>query len=94
MSNRTAQQIQEAKEKRTTYMREYKRKQYNDNLSTCREDQRLLYHCKKSNIPMKELKQFTVMKSEFTKVLCNMQKIKEQYPEQLREYLKQYLQDL
>ena len=89
------EEIALAKEKRTTYMRDYKRKQYAQNKDKVNAEQVIYYHKKHNpSIMMKDLKKFTVMKAEFTKALCNMEKIKLQHPEILKEYLQQYITDM
>ncbi len=92
---KTAEEIQLAKEKRRMYMREYKRKQYADNKFQTNMKQKLYYHQKHNpNVNLNDLKQITVMRAEFIKVLCNLQKIKEHHPDMLKEYLIKYIQDL
>jgi hypothetical protein len=92
---KTIEEIALAKEKRTTYMREYKRKQYALNKDQLNANQIMYYHKRHNpDIVVQDLKDFTVMKSEFTKILCNMQKIKLQHPEILKEYLQKYILDM
>ena len=83
---RTEEEIQEAKEKRRAYMRDYKRKQYAKDKDNINCKQKIYYH-KKTNPGLKTeaLKTFTVMQHEFTKVYCNME-----YPDVLKEYLQSY----
>ena len=89
-STKTPEQIEHRRE----YMREYKKKHYNANKDQSREDQRLYYHCSKAGLHTRELKQFTVMKADFTKLLCLLTKIKDSEPDALKEYLSTYAEDL
>jgi len=92
---KTAEEIQLAKEKRRTYMREYKRKQYANNQEQSKLSQKIYYHNRLNpDLNLNHAAQFTVMEPEFFKVVCNLQKIKEHHPDVLREYLEKYLQDM
>ena len=92
---RTEEEIQEAKEKRRAYMRDYKRKQYAKDKDNINCKQKIYYH-KKTNPGLKTeaLKTFTVMQHEFTKVYCNMEKIRSEHPDTLKEYLQSYVAEL
>ena len=83
------------KEKRRTYMREYKRRQYELNREQSNTNQKIYYHIKNNpNVDLEEFKNISVMRAEFVKVICNLQKIKEQHPNVLKEYLTKYLEDI
>jgi len=92
--NKTPEEIEEAKIKRRTYMREYKRKYYSKNRDKLSEYNKVYYLANNSDIPKDKLTQFTVMKSDFAKILALLEKIKEKNPDELKTFLNSYIEDI
>jgi predicted metal-dependent hydrolase len=92
---RTEEQIEQSKQKRRDYMRDYKRKQYEQDREQTNINQKLYYYQKKfPHICFENIKPLNVMQAEFSKVQIDLQKIKDEHPNVLKEYLTDYLKTL
>lgn len=93
-NHNTAEQQEQAKERRREYMREYKRKQYETKRKEISEANKIHYLKTKKNLSTDEIDQFQVCKSEFGKILCLCKKINIDHPSELKSFLTNYLNQL
>jgi hypothetical protein len=92
---RTEEQIQQSKERRRTYMREYKRNQYKTNGHEISENNKKYYIAKTGKgITLEEINRFSVMATDFAKVTCLLRKIQLCHPDVLKDFLQEYIETL
>ena len=84
---------EQQREKRRTYMREYKRRKYAENADLIKEQQRIYYHARKNKsiTPSTVISQFPIVPVEFTKLLIKMDKLKESNPDALYSFMNEYI---
>jgi hypothetical protein len=88
---KTAEEIALAKEKRTTYMREYKRREYAAKHDEMKAKQRLYYllnKCNRENVTVP----LHITDTQFVKVLLSLNQIKTDQPDILRAFLQDYIE--
>lgn len=87
---RKAEIENERKEKRRTYMREYKRKQYADNASIIKDKNKAYYYKNKFQLPNEDMKKYDVMLPNVAKARYYLDLLRTEHPELLPEIIAIY----
>ena len=78
-------------EDKTTYMREYKRKQYLEKGDIIKEKNKAYYYKYKFNLSCEEMKKYDILLPLVSKIKKNLDDLKEKNPEFVKELIKQYI---
>jgi hypothetical protein len=76
---------------KTTYMREYKRKQYKEKGDEIKEKNKAYYYKYKFNMTSEEMSKYDILLPLIGKIKKNMDELKEKNPEFVKEIIKHYI---
>lgn len=76
---------------KTTYMREYKRKQYKEKGDEIKEKNKAYYYKYKFNMTSEEMCKYDILLPLIGKIKKNMDELKEKNPEFVKEIIKHYI---
>lgn len=79
---------------KTTYMREYKRKQYQEKGTEIKEKNKAYYYKYKFNVPAEDLKKYDTLLPIIVRIRKELDDLKEKKPEFIKEILAPYFQNV
>ena len=85
---------EEKRNKRRAYMREYRRKYCAKNKKALSDYNKVNYLVHKKGLNKDQVKDVTVMKADFAKIIVLFDKIKEEYPLELKDFVMTYVEDI
>ena len=86
---------QKQKQTRKEYMREYKRKQYQQHGEKIKEDNRMYYYKNKNNVSLEKMKEYKCdCFGTVSKLLSCMEYLKQSQPEILDKIMQEYMKEL
>jgi len=89
-AERTMSIEEERKEKRKTYMREYKRKQYAENADIIKNKNKAYYYKNKFQLPSEDMVKYDVMLPTVAKARYYLDLLKAEHPELLPDIIAVY----